>query len=78
MPLYSVWNPPVSSVSASGRSNGTRLVSASPPMKIMTSATGWMNANHTPASRCASTISTRLRVPAVRIMLTSIMVTAIS
>ena len=35
MPLYSVWKPPVSSCSASGRSNGARLVSARPPMKKM-------------------------------------------
>ena len=28
MLLYSVWNPATSSFSASGRSNGTRLVSA--------------------------------------------------
>ena len=33
MPLYSVWNPPISSCSASGRSNGARLVSARPPTK---------------------------------------------
>ncbi len=33
MPLYSVWNPATSSCSASGRSNGARLVSARPPMK---------------------------------------------
>src|SRR6185312_14274003 len=30
MLLYSVWNPATSSFSASGRSNGTRLVSANP------------------------------------------------
>ena len=28
MPVYSVWNPPTSSCSASTRSNGARLVSA--------------------------------------------------
>ena len=78
IPLYSVWNPPVSSVSASGRSNGARLVSASPPMKISISATGWTNANQSPPSRCASTMPTRLRVPVVRITLTSVIVTAIS
>ena len=38
MPLYSVWNPPVNSCSASGRSNGARLVSARLPMKKMTKA----------------------------------------
>src|SRR3989304_1218849 len=41
IPLYSVWKPPVSSCSASGMSNGERLVSASPPMKKMTNAIGW-------------------------------------
>ena len=30
MPLYSVWKPATSSLSASGRSNGLRLVSATP------------------------------------------------
>src|SRR5215468_3441172 len=48
IPLYSVWNPPVSSCSASGRSNGARFVSANPPMKKMTNAIGWMKPNHTP------------------------------
>ena len=48
MPLYSVWNPPVSSCSASGRSNGARLVSARPPMKKMTNATGCTKTNQTP------------------------------
>ena len=48
MPLYSVWKPPVSSCSASGRSNGARLVSAIPPMKKITKAIGCTNANHTP------------------------------
>src|SRR6187397_1086782 len=52
IPLYSVWKPPVSSCSASGRSNGARLVSARPPMKKMTNATGWTNANHTPWLCC--------------------------
>ena len=47
MPLYSVWKPPVSSCSASGMSNGARLVSARLPMKKTTNATGCTNANHT-------------------------------
>src|SRR4029077_21098735 len=47
MPLYSVWNPPVSSCSAWGMSNGARLVSARPPMKNTTNATGCTNANQT-------------------------------
>src|SRR2546422_6185659 len=33
MPLYSVWKPATSSASASGKSNGTRLVSATAEMK---------------------------------------------
>src|SRR5438128_10294647 len=49
MPLYSVWDPPVSSWSASGRSNGARLVAARPPMKKIRNASGWTNANHTDA-----------------------------
>src|SRR5262245_1374438 len=43
MPLYSVWKPPVSSDSASGKSNGARLVSASPPISTSTNATGCAN-----------------------------------
>ena len=78
IPLYSVWNPPVSSCSASGMSNGARFVSARPPMKNATKATGWTKANQSPASRCASTIPTMLRVPAVRTKLTRIIVTATS
>ena len=78
MPLYSVWKPPVSSCSASGRSNGARLVSASPPMSTSTNATGCTNPNHRPASSWASTMPTMLRVPAVRMTLTRVIVTAIS
>src|SRR4051812_15081001 len=40
MPLYSVWKPPVSSCSASGRSNGARLVSARPPINTRPNAIG--------------------------------------
>src|SRR6266571_4226954 len=40
MPEYSVRNPATSSDSASGRSNGFRLVSASPAMKYVTNASG--------------------------------------
>src|SRR5262244_3595989 len=47
IPLYSVWNPPVSSCSASGKSNGARFVSARPPMKKITKASGCTNANQT-------------------------------
>ena len=39
-PLYSVWNPATSSLSASGMSKGVRLHSARPAVKKMTKATG--------------------------------------
>src|ERR687885_408068 len=39
MPLYSVWYPATSSLSASGRSNGARFVSAIPAMKKQSSPT---------------------------------------
>ena len=78
MPLYSVWNPPVSSCSASGMSKGARLVSARPPMKKITKATGWMNANHTCWLSCARTMLTMLSEPATMMTLTSVSVTATS
>src|SRR6185436_20435141 len=45
IPLYSVWKPPVSSCSASGKSKGARLVSASPPISTSTNATGCAKMN---------------------------------
>src|SRR2546428_3144046 len=78
MPLYSVWKPPVSSCSASGRSNGARLVSARPPMKKIRKATGCTNAYHTRWLYCALTMPTMLSEPAMRITLTSVSVTATS
>src|ERR1019366_5454495 len=39
--LYSVWNPPTNSVSPSGRSKGTRLVSAIAEVKYMKKPKGW-------------------------------------
>ena len=78
MPLYSVWNPPVSSCSASGRSNGARFVSARPPMSTRTNATGCAITYHTCWLYCASTMPTMLSVPAIRITLTSVSVTATS
>ena len=39
-PLYSVWKPATSSLSASGMSKGARLHSASPAVKKMTKAMG--------------------------------------
>src|SRR5262245_55379991 len=78
MPLYSVWNPPVSSCSASGRSNGARLVSARPPISTMTKATGCAITYQTCWLYCALTMPTMLSVPATRITLTSVSVTATS
>ena len=52
MPLYSVWKPPVSSCSASGMSNGARLVSARLPMMKMPNANGCTNANQTCELSC--------------------------
>ena len=40
---YSVWNPATSSASASGRSNGARLVSARAVSMKIPNATGWKN-----------------------------------
>ena len=45
MPLYSVRYPATSSVSASGRSKGARLVSATPAMKNTISPTNCGSAN---------------------------------
>ena len=78
IPLYSVWNPPVSSCSASGRSNGARLVSASPPINTITKAAGWATTYHTCWLYCALTMPTMLSVPAIMITLTSVSVTATS
>src|SRR6476620_6664179 len=39
-PLYSVWNPATSSDSASGKSNGARLFSATPQTKNSKNPTG--------------------------------------
>ena len=59
MPEYSVWYPATSSVSASGRSNGGRDVSAMPPNRKMTSPTNCGMKNQSVAA-CLSTMSTRL------------------
>src|SRR5581483_1144872 len=51
-PLYSVWNPAVNSDSASGRSNGARLVSATIAIAKITNAISPsgknLNRNHMP------------------------------
>src|SRR5258708_5386163 len=78
MPLYSVWKPPVSSCSASGMSNGARLVSARLPMKKMTNASGCTNANHRCELSCARTMLTMLNELDIRMTLTSVSVTATS
>ena len=41
MPEYSVWYPPTSSVSASARSKGGRLVSATPARRKIKNAGRW-------------------------------------
>src|SRR5919204_1459894 len=52
---YSVWKPPTSSDSASGRSNGARLVSPTMAIVKITKLTGSTAKNH--MSLCARTIS---------------------
>src|SRR5271167_3077250 len=65
-PLYSVWKPAVSSDSASARSNGARLVSATmatAKMKKATRPSGKnLKTNQTPCSCWAWTIPIMLRV----------------
>ena len=58
MPEYSVWYPATSSVSASGRSNGGREVSAIPASRNTTRPTICGMKNQSVAC-CLSTISTR-------------------
>src|SRR3954447_6118348 len=66
-PLYSVWNPAVSSDSASGKSQGARFVSATMAMAKIPNAISPsgqnLNRNHIPCDCCALTISIMLRVP---------------
>src|SRR5581483_7779026 len=62
IPLYSVWKPPVSSCSASGRSKGARLVSARPPISTSTNATGCTKMNQRRWLYCAFTMPTMLSV----------------
>src|SRR5437763_14339931 len=58
MPEYSVWYPATSSVSASGRSNGGRDVSAIPPSMKTASPTNCGRKNQT-VDCCLSTMSAR-------------------
>ena len=66
-PLYSVWNPAVSSDSASAMSKGARLVSATMAMAKITNAikpSGKnLNRNQIPCCCCACTIPIMLSVP---------------
>src|SRR3954470_18659213 len=66
-PLYSVWNPAVSSDSASGKSKGARFVSATiatAKMKNPISPSGKnLKMNHCACACCASTIPIMLSVP---------------
>src|SRR5512132_173546 len=59
MPPYSVWKPATSSVSASGRSNGGRLVSAITAKKKTSIPASWGMKNQIVAP-CLLTMSTRL------------------
>src|SRR6266436_4568616 len=63
-PLNSVMYPATSSDSASGRSNGARLVSAIEATRYVKNATGARKPNHTPCVTCAATIDLILSVPA--------------
>src|SRR5436309_7096592 len=66
-PLYSVWNPAVNSDSASGKSNGARLVSATmaiAKIKNPTRPRGKnLKMNHSCWACCACTMPIILRVP---------------
>ena len=65
MPPYSVWKPWTSSASASGRSNGARLVSAKPASMKTMKPTNWGTMYQT--SPWASTIETSDSEPAIMI-----------
>src|ERR1039457_4425778 len=67
MPEYSVWKPATSSLSASGRSKGTRFVSATPERKYRKNARRPGKTNHRCMRRCASMISTSERERDMRI-----------
>src|ERR1700681_2671385 len=66
-PLYSVWKPAVNSDSASGRSKGARLVSATMAMAKMPNPIRPrgknLKTNHSPCASCACTIPIMLSVP---------------
>ncbi len=58
MPEYSVKYPETSSLSASGRSNGMRLLSAIAAVKNKKNASGWTKMPHA-FSPCHRTMSSR-------------------
>ena len=66
-PLYSVWNPATSSLSASAKSNGARLQLAVAVMKNRKNATklngSWKTAQFQNHPVCCRPISVRLSVP---------------
>src|SRR5271167_2462905 len=66
-PLYSVWKPATSSDSASGRSNGARLVSATMAIantpKAMSPSGKNLKMNQVCCAFCASTMPSMLSVP---------------
>ncbi len=63
MPPYSVMKPWTSSASASGMSNGVRLVSAKPASMKIRKPTNWGAMNHT--SPCEWTIETSESEPLI-------------
>ena len=82
-PLYSVWKPATSSLSASGMSKGVRLHSASPAVKKTTKATGMSgkkrkrNQFGSPPA-CADTMSCSDRLPTIMTGTSRIMTAGIS
>src|SRR5690242_19660989 len=66
MAEYSVWYPATSSDTASGRTNGTRLVSANAETMKMKNAIGRLTTFHMLCA-CCRTISLRITFPARRI-----------
>src|SRR5262249_53752607 len=64
-PLYSVWNPATSSLSASARSNGARLQLAVAQMKKMTNVNGsWNRFQFQNHPTCCWPMMLRFSVPA--------------
>ena len=74
---YSVWKPPTSSCSASARSKGARLHSASTHTKKIAASSGCISTPHTspspnqPADSCPCTIASVSAVRYMRIMIST-------